>query len=589
MGTAYELLVSPGKPLLIACAILSAVCFLPCQGNQVLGQVGVRGREVTRHSRSNRRKPVKAPVRFVSLTIVSKPSNCRVYIGSEPQEETNANGELKVELVPGNYSIRVSCDGYITKESDIEIYSTPPEQRVEFILSPSLVNLNVVTDPPGAEVYLDDVYKGATGPNGLLVLERVNPSQPHTLRARKDGYVHQSTPVTSNTGQVSIKLMPDSMRLKVVTDPSEAEVYLDEAYKGTSTSDGSLIIEQVNPNQLHTLRAKKDGYRQESTPVPPNSSQANIKLSPDPVLLLIKDIRRLVAQDQLAEAYSGLDQLTKDAPDHQELPRLSESLLQGLQTRTTEMSKRVAPFGLVFHVSETQEMRMLYRQARKLRPGDENIENLGKFWDQKLALLESERAASTADKDNSRRDARTTLIELAEHNVRNPYVLLDTGWSWWKLNERNSAAKNFKAALELKPDWAYPHFALGVLFMNAADLEKAKSAKSAAYLQAIGSFNKAISFKHDFASAYAMQALSYALMKKPSEAIASGLQAVAVDPQNALAHFALGSAYFEKGKSEYRSALSELNRAVALGGAELDDGIKNAIQQRLIKIKKSIK
>lgn len=145
------------------------------------------------------------------------------------------------------------------------------------------------------------------------------------------------------------------------------------------------------------------------------------------------------------------------------------------------------------------------------------------------------------------------------------------------------------AARELKPNWAYPHFGIGVLARNTAENERVNSVKKMAYVLAIDQFAKAIRLKHDFASAYALQSLSYTSLKRDDEALASGLQAVAVDPQNAMAHFALGSAYFEKGKSGYRKALSELNQAISLGGSDLNQSTRNTIQMQLARIKRTIK
>jgi len=168
-------------------------------------------------------------------------------------------------------------------------------------------------------------------------------------------------------------------------------------------------------------------------------------------------------------------------------------------------------------------------------------------------------------------------------------LVLDLGWSWWKLNDKPGAQKQFKLAQELRPDWAYPNFALGLVAMNTAENERAKSAKTIPYGQAIDSFAKAIKLKSDFAIAYALQCISFTSLKRHPEAIASGLQGVAVGPNNAYAHFALGSAYFERGKSEYRNSLNELNLAMSLGETELTAGAKSLIQQMLLKIKKSIK
>ncbi len=551
---------------------------------KVRTQPRVTSRSTNRGSASKR-----TTINTISLWIISNPANSKVFVNGESRGETNTGGELELKQTPGTYTVRVAHDGYITREADVDVLGTPEAQQVEFTLPRALVNINVVTDPPGAEVYLDDVYKGATGPNGLLVLERVEPSQPHTLRARKDGFVQQSTPIRANSGQVSMKLLPDSMLLKLITDPPEAEVYLDEIYKGTSTLDGTLIIDEVNPNQSHTVRAKKEGYLQRSLQLAPGSSQATIRLAPDPIVLMVREIRLSVAENRLPEAVASFNRLTKDIPDHQELPRLSDSILLGLQSRSAEVLKRVGPFGLALDVSSSQEMSSLYLDARTLRPGDEAIENLGKYWMVKLALLKADRAGSPGEKENLQRKARTLLYDLNERTLSNPYLNLDLGWSWWKLKDNDAAQKQFKTAQELKSDWAYPYFALGFLTMNAAENQRSKSAKFAGYTQALENFTKAISLKHDFATAYALKSIIHSQMKKHEDSIAVGLQAVAVDPQSAYAHYALGYAYFEKGKSGYRNSLKEFNDAIALGGADLDEVMKSAIQLRLTRIKQTLK
>jgi len=590
------------SPLLANGVLACLVCFGTMGHNPVFAQApGGRGVEkkiatplvIPRKSggkkASRQTSPSSPRVNLIGLLIVSKPPNSTVFVNNEPRGETDAGGEIELKLPPGNYSIRVSRDGYITREADVDVLATPEAQQVEFTLPTALVTVNVVTDPPGAEVYLDDVYKGATGPNGLLVLEKITPSQPHTLRARKDGYVQQSTPVTANAGQISIKLVPDAMPLKLITDPPEAEVYLDEVYKGTSTSDGTLIVAQVNPNQTHTLRAKKEGYRQQSSPLAPGSSQITIKLSPDPVVLMVRGIKLSVAENRLPEAVASFNQLAKNTPDHQELSRLSESILLGLQSRTAEMLKRVEPFGLVLDFSNSLEMSNLYADTHAWRVGDETLENLSKYWLVKLALLQADRAGSLTEKESLQRTARALLSDLSERNLRNPYLNLDLGWSWWRLKDKTAAEKQFRIGQELKPDWAYPYFALAFFTMDAAESQRSKSVKVAAYTQALENFTKAISLKHDFATAYALKSIIYSQLKKDEESIAVALQAVAVDPRSAYAHYALGYAYFEKGKSGYRNSLNEFSQAIALGGTDLDDAMRSAMQLRMTRIKQTLK
>jgi tetratricopeptide (TPR) repeat protein len=610
MPMRFQTMFSPKSRL--ALSIGAAVLILLCgfnQSSRLFAQGGARENKVTppapvaraeskitTHPRV-RARPNKKPLRqtantAISLLIVSNPPGCKVAINSEPRGETDAKGELEVSLAPATYSLRLSREGYITSEGDVEItLALGPQQEVDFDLAPAVLTVNIVTDPAGAEVYLDDVYKGTSNSIGLLVLDRLNPGQPHKLRITKPGYTQQSdVPITTYSGQISIKLLPDSVRVKVNTDPSETEIYFDDIYKGSSTSDGVLMIDQVNPNQSHRLRGKKPGYIEQIRLLTPNSAEVSLKLMPDPVVLLVKETRQQIADANLVKAFDGYGQLVKDAPDQPELTRLLESLLQGLQLRSADTLKRIEPFGLVMDMSEIEEMKKLYDLARKWHPGDDTVETFGKYWDMKLVLVKADQTSSASEKEGLRRSAQSTLNDLGQRNLRNLYLLMEFGWAWLKLNDPTSAQKYFTAAQELKPDWAYSYFANALLAIQAGDREADKKVKMAKYGQAIDGFSKALSLKNDFARAYALRAIAYAYMKNYTEATASGLQATTVDPKSAYAHFALGFAYFQKGgKAAYRSARDEFERALALDGVELDQGTKNSIQERLAIIHKSIK
>lgn len=542
--------------------------------------------------RSSRRPPTKqSSPSTVSLLIISNPPNAKLYIDGEPRGETDANGEAEVHLMPSIYKMRLSRDGYVEQETEVEILGSPRAQEIDFTLAPALSSLNIVTDPPGAEVYLDDVYKGTTNSSGVLVIDRLNPGQPHKLRITKTGYSPQSDiPITTYSGQFSVKLLADSVRVRVNTDPPDTEVYLDDTYKGTSTADGALMIDQVNPNASHRVRGKKAGYLEQIRVLAPNNSEMSIKLLPDPLVLLVKDIKQQLSDMQLAKAAEGYEQLITDAPDNPELPRLLENILQSLQLRSTETLKRSGPFGLVMMMSDLDEIKKLYDKARKWRPEDDSIETFGKYWDMRLALSKANQSSSTTEKEALRKNAQSLLIDVGQRNVRNIYLLQEFGWAWLKLGDSANAQKNFSSAQELKPDWAYPYFASAVTAMMAGDRELNKKSKLMKYGEAIIAFTKAIERKQDFSRAYALRAIAYAYMKNHPEASASGLQAVTIDPKSAYAHFALGFAYFQKGgKANYRNAKDEFESALSLDSGELDQGARNSIQERLAIIHKSIK
>jgi tetratricopeptide (TPR) repeat protein len=440
-------------------------------------------------------------------------------------------------------------------------------------------------------VYLDEVYKGTSNSGGLLVLEQINPAQPHKLRVTKPGYTPQSDiPITTYSGQISVKLLPDVIQVRVTTDPPETEVYFDDVYKGVSTSEGVLIVDQVNPNQSHRLRGKKAGYVEQIRLLSSNSSEISLNLLPDPILLLIKDIRQQLAEGNLEKAFDGYNQLTIETPDNSELPRLLESILQALQARSVDMLKETGPFGLQIQISQAEKMQRLYSNARKWRPTDDVLETFGKYWEMKYAFLKIDQSSSAAEKETLRQTAKMILTDLGQRNLRNLFFHAEFGWGWVKLDDPSNAEKHFMTAQEIKPDWPYSYFANALLVLQAGEKLADKKVKLAKYTQAIEGFSKAISLKHDFSRAYAVRAIAHAYLKNYPAAADSGLQAITIEPNSAYAHFALGFAYFQKGgKTAYRSAKPEFERALSLAGTELDQGTKNSIQERLAKINKSIK
>jgi tetratricopeptide (TPR) repeat protein len=527
--------------------------------------------------------------RLVNLLIISDPPNSIVLIDDVLKGVTDENGELEVMLPPKIYQLRVSREGYNSQRNELEIMAPPLEQEVEVKLAPLRRNLKVTTDPPEAEVYLDDAYKGTSSADGILLIEGVNLSQPHTLRAKKEGY-QKSIPVPPNSSLIPIKLSIDFITLRVTTDPPEMEVYLDDTYKGVSSAEGLLLIEQVNPIQPHILRGRKEGYdiKDGKVSVSPSASQASLKLEPDPRLVGARSLKQHLSSGRLSEAFGAYNSLAQDKPDYEDLPRLLDSILQNLQARSSNRIMQMGPYGLLISLEEAQEMNQLYEQASKLRQGDSAIAGLAEYWKMKYLTTKAKQTSATSEREALLRHALTVAPIVEALNSQNAYLVFDVAWVYRMLGNDTTAKKGYEMTQRLNPNWAFSYFALGLMDMSAAEQEKTKSLKKTQYKAGIEKFNKALNVKPDFFQAYMMLCISYGVLNMHQEAIYNGQQAVAMKPQSAYAHFALGFAYYQKGKPEYRNALSEFERALSLTEDELDEGTKSVVQQRLARIKKSL-
>ena len=501
-------------------------------------------------------------------------------------------GEYEVELRPGNYVLRVSRPGYQTATSKISIAASPQQLEVEATLVPvvALVDLKVKTIPSDVELYLDGAPKGTSGADGQLVIKQLNPKQSYKLRGRKPpDYRPHEIEVPPGKTEIDIALPPAWISLKVKTIPSEAAVYLDNAYKGDSDKSGALVIERVSTGESHTIRVeKKPEYLGKIVEVTTDKPEITITLDPDPVVARSKSIKQQLDLGRLQEAFNTYNALSQERPDYDALPRLLDGLLQALQTRSAAMMAQLGPYGLQVSPDELREMGQFYEQAHKLRPGDSSVAALSEYWRMKSLVAAARQTSDPNSRASLLRNAAAIVPVVNTLNPQNAPLLFDSAWVQMRVGDAAAARKGFELTQRLSPNWALPLFALGLIDMSAADQGKAKQARAAGYQEAINKFTRAIEMKRDFFHAYAQRCFAYATINMHNEAVSDGLLAVAMKPQSAYAHFALGFAYFQKGKSEYRNALRNFEDALMLKEDELDEATRLSVQQKVAIVKKSL-
>jgi tetratricopeptide (TPR) repeat protein len=582
-------------------SILAAMIYVPCALAQGAGAEATptpkppaRERVRSRARVRRVRPPVAGVIRkpqAVNLLITTSPANCDVFINDDWRGTTNANGNFEIELTPDDYTLRLAKNGFETIEKDFVVERGQEEQELPpFKLDPKLQTLKITTDPAEAEVYLDDAYKGVSNKQGLLLVEKVNPKQSHQLRAKREGYEEKTQTVDADKLEDTIKLTPRLTTLRVLTEP-EAEVYLDEVYKGTSNAEGVLLIEQVNLRQEHKLRARKEGFTTETIPVPLEKAEVPVPLKPAPSAVSLNEVKQRLADDRLADALRAYGQLAALKPDHPELPRLLDTILQRLQARSSKLMAQVEPYGVAVSAEQAAEMYDLYEQAGKWQRNNPAHEGVTAYWDMKR-LWTRARTRVGRERDSLLLNAGRAAQRLRALNLRDPLVNYDLGWLYKELGDADSAVKAYNEAQTLNTGWAYPLFALASIDMSTAEKEVAKATKNIYYQRAIEGLSKAINLKPNFPAAYALRCIAYAVINRHLESIPSGQQAVALKPDSAYTHYALGFAYFQKGyhkdKQEYRNALEEFDKALTYKEDELDEGTKESIRQKLFLMRRAL-
>ncbi len=86
------------------------------------------------------------------------------------------------------------------------------------------------TEPPEAQVLLDGTIVKPGG-SGTFQSEHIDAAIAHTIMARRAGFHEASETVTLRTGEskvISLTLQPELAVLRVDTDPTAAEIYVDD-------------------------------------------------------------------------------------------------------------------------------------------------------------------------------------------------------------------------------------------------------------------------------------------------------------------------------------------------------------------------
>ena len=137
-----------------------------------------------------------------------------VYVDTHPRSaDIYVDGLLRggsphqVDLLEGAHHVKVEKIGYTTEDAVVPVYNgqTTP---VTFNLSPAVPGtLRVVTDPPGARVFLDGVYKGVTNEQSEELIISSVLAGTHRLVIQMSGYVPVTQMVTVKSNDMTTAIV----------------------------------------------------------------------------------------------------------------------------------------------------------------------------------------------------------------------------------------------------------------------------------------------------------------------------------------------------------------------------------------------
>lgn len=137
-------------------------------------------------------------------------------------------------------------------------------------------SVTIASNPPGARVFIDGEEVGQTSvTDGRTQISHLGRGQ-HTLRVERNGFTASEQTfdlgLTEFSRVVEIKLAPSVFALTIITDPPGCSVSLDSGEKGTTDSNGEMVLTDV-ARGAHSLTLSRDGYQDWKREITLDSSQ----------------------------------------------------------------------------------------------------------------------------------------------------------------------------------------------------------------------------------------------------------------------------------------------------------------------------
>lgn len=167
---------------------------------------------------------------------------------------------LVTDLAPGVHQVSVEAEGYPPQQKQVQVKSgATVKVRIEFRKGPSGA-LRIVTDPPGADVWVDGTRRGVA-PVTVRGLELGK----HLVAGQKDGRLKAEQSVFVQAGQlVAVKLTlpepplnPGRGGLRVTSNRPSALVFVDGRFVGKTP----LLRHDVVAGP-HVIAVRLEGYAQ---------------------------------------------------------------------------------------------------------------------------------------------------------------------------------------------------------------------------------------------------------------------------------------------------------------------------------------
>ena len=185
---------------------------------------------------------------FGTILINTNPTNSSLFINKEKQPINTV-----IKKPAGNYFIEITNEKYYTIAKNIEL--TQQQQYTETItLTPKTGNIEIITTPDEAEVWLNNTKQTRTTP---MVIRDVMVGD-YGVEIKKNGYTSLQKNIIvkqHETAKIN-EILANTKTIQIQTNPANAQIQIDGKNIGVSPIQYSVDLQKN-----YTLTITKNGYK----------------------------------------------------------------------------------------------------------------------------------------------------------------------------------------------------------------------------------------------------------------------------------------------------------------------------------------
>lgn len=189
-----------------------------------------------------------------SLSVSSMPSGAQVFLNNVNRGVTPLTIS---QLQPRTYSVTLKKTDYKDWKGNVTIMSGK-QSHLSRVLVSIYGTLNVTSNPPGAQVFLNNANKGVTP----LTINRLSAGT-YSVILRKTGYQDWTGSVAIRSGaqsnlSQSLIIIPTHGTLSISSNPPGAQIFLDDVSQGAKVTPS--VIGELSAGS-HNVKLQKQGYQ----------------------------------------------------------------------------------------------------------------------------------------------------------------------------------------------------------------------------------------------------------------------------------------------------------------------------------------